>query len=42
MYSNARNIKDFNKIYDKNQDLVISCTKCFINKLGTIKKVKKP
>ena len=42
LYSNARNIKDFNKIYDKNQDLVVSCTSCFLNKLGVVKKVKKP
>lgn len=42
MYSNARDIKDFEKMYDKNQDLVVSCTKCFMNKLGEVKKVKKP
>lgn len=42
IYSNSRNIKDFDKIFDKNQDLVVSCTKCFMNKLGQIKRVKKP
>lgn len=41
LYSNARQIKDIDKLYDKNQDLVISCTKCFMNKLGKIIKVPK-
>jgi hypothetical protein len=41
MYSNAKEIKDFNNLYDKNQDLIISCTTCAMKKYGTFKKVIK-
>lgn len=41
LYSNAKSIKDFNKLYDKTQDLIISCTDCAKNKYGKFIKVKK-
>lgn len=41
MYSFAKQIKDFNKQFDKNQDLIISCTDCAKNKYGKFIKVKR-
>lgn len=41
MYSNAKQIKDFDKLFDKQQDLLISCNDCAIKKYGIFKKVKK-
>lgn len=41
MYSNTKSIKDFNKLFDKNQDLLINCTECAKNKYGKFIKVKK-
>ena len=42
MYSNAKDIKDFNKLYDKNQDLIVSCNKCASKKYRYFIQVKKP
>lgn len=41
IYSNAKQIKDFDRLYDKNQDLIISCNDCALKKYKTFKKVKK-
>ena len=41
MYSFSKQIKDFNKQFDKNQDLIISCTYCAKNKYGKFIKVKR-
>ena len=41
MYSNAKSIKDFEKIFDVHQDLIISCNKCALKKYGIFKKVDK-
>lgn len=41
IYSNAKQIKDFEKIYDKKQDLIISCNDCALKKYGIFKKIKK-
>ncbi len=41
VYSNAKQIKDFDKLYDRNQDLIISCNDCASKKYKSFKKVKK-
>lgn len=41
MYSFSKQIKDFDKKFDKNQDLIINCTECMKNKIGKFIKVKK-
>ena len=41
IYSNAKQIKDFEKLYDKKQDLIISCNEKKIKKYGIFKKIKK-
>lgn len=41
MYSFSKQIKDFDKKFDKNQDLIINCTECMKNKIGKFIKVKR-
>lgn len=41
MYSNAKQIKDFDKLFDRNQDLLISCSDCAFKKYGQFKRVKR-
>lgn len=41
MYSFAKQIKNFDKEFDKNQDLIVNCTECMKNKIGKFVKVKR-
>lgn len=41
LYGNAKQIKDFDKLFDRNQDLLISCSGCAQKKYGKFKKVKR-
>lgn len=41
IYSNAKQIKDFNKLFDRNQDIIINCSDCFKHKYGKLIKVKR-
>lgn len=40
IYSNAKQIKTFNKDFDNTKDLLISCTDCMKHKYRTLLKVK--
>lgn len=41
IYSNAKLIKTFNRDFDRNQDLLISCNECMKTKYRNFIKVKK-
>lgn len=41
IYSNAKRIKDFDKTFDKSQDLLIQCTDCMKKKYKNFIKTKK-
>ena len=41
MYSFAKQIKNFDKQFDKSQDMIISCSDCSKNKIGKFIKVKR-
>ena len=39
IFNDARFMKDFNKIYDPEQDLLITCNECASKKYRNIKKI---
>lgn len=42
LYSNAKTLKDLNKLYDRSLDLVISCSSCAAKKYRRFIKVNRP